>query len=140
MGLDKSLTSLHSIKRHPGGGSDASGDSYWVPNTDVYVADSGLVIKVELAGMRKEDLELTIDGSRLKISGHRPDGCRAPKCRFLIMEISYGAFETLIELPAGFDLSRARAAYQNGFLRIDVPKQAATPSPSYSVPVESGEE
>jgi HSP20 family protein len=139
MGLDKSLTALHSIKHHPGGVSDASGDTYWVPNTDVYVADSGLVIKVELAGMRKEDLELTIDGNRLKISGHRPDGCRAPKCRFLIMEISYGAFEALIELPPGFDLSRARAAYQNGFLRIDVPKQVTTPPPVFSVPIDSSE-
>jgi len=140
MGMDKSLTSLHSIKRHPGGVSDATGDTYWVPNTDVYVADAGLVIKVELSGMRKEDLELTIDGNRLKISGHRPDGCRAPKCRFLIMEISYGAFEVMIELPPGYDLSRARAAYQNGFLRIDVPNQSA-PSPSaISVPIESGED
>ncbi|MCL4178962.1 MAG: Hsp20/alpha crystallin family protein [Verrucomicrobia bacterium] len=138
--MDKSLTSLHSIKRHPGGVSDASGDTYWVPNTDVYVADTGLVIKVELSGMRKEDLELTIDGNRLKISGHRPDGCRAPKCRFLIMEISYGAFEVMIELPPGYELSRARAAYQNGFLRIDVPNQSV-PSPSaISVPIESGED
>jgi len=140
MGLDKTLTSLHSIKRHPVGASDASGDTYWVPNTDVYVADSGLVIKVELSGMRKEDLELTIDGNRLKISGHRPDGCRAPKCRFLIMEISYGAFESIIELPAGYDLGRARAAYQNGFLRIDVPTQATLPQPAISVPIDSGED
>ncbi len=140
MGLDKTLTSLHSIKRPSSGVSDASGDTYWVPNTDVYVADSGLVIKVELSGMRKEDLELTIDGNRLKISGHRPDGCRAPKCRFLLMEISYGAFECLIELPSGYDLGRARAAYQNGFLRIDVPQQPALPKPTISVTVESGEE
>jgi HSP20 family protein len=140
MGLDKSLTSLHSIKRHPGGVSDATGDTYWVPNTDVYVADTGLVIKVELSGMRKEDLELTIDGNRLKISGHRPDGCRAPKCRFLLMEISYGAFESLIELPPGYDLNHARAAYQNGFLRIDIPKQAVTSQPAISVPIDSGED
>jgi HSP20 family molecular chaperone IbpA len=37
------------------------------------------------------------------------------------MEINYGAFESLIELPAGYDLNQAKAAYQNGFLRIDVP-------------------
>lgn len=140
MGLDKSLTALHSIKRHPGGVSDSTGDTYWVPNTDVYVADTGLVIKVELSGMRKEDLELTIDGNRLKISGHRPDGCRAPKCRFLIMEISYGAFEVMIELPPGYDLGHARAAYQNGFLRIDVPNQSAPSSSAISVPIESGED
>jgi HSP20 family protein len=137
MALDKASTTLHFIKRHPDGVSDAGSETYWVPNTDVYVTDTGLVIKVELAGMRKEDLELTIEGNRLKISGHRPDGCRASKCRFLIMEISYGAFESILELPPGYDLSQARAAYQNGFLRVDVPEQAQTTSSPINVPVES---
>ena len=71
--------------------------------------------------MRREDLELTIEGNRLRISGHRPDGCRTEKCKFLVMEINYGFFESVIELPDGYDLSQAKAAYQNGFLRIDVP-------------------
>lgn len=96
-------------------------DTHWVPNTDVYVTDFGVVIKVELAGMQRENLELTIDGNRLKISGQRPDGCRAPQCKFLVMEINYGTFESMIELPPGYDLNHAKAAYQNGFLRIDVP-------------------
>jgi HSP20 family protein len=98
-----------------------SSEGHWVPNTDVYVADGGMVIKVELAGMKKEDLELTVDGNRLKISGYRPDGCRSAKCNFQLMEINYGAFESVIELPPDYDLCQARAAYQNGFLRIDVP-------------------
>lgn len=105
--------------------NDKTASSHWVPNTDVYVAEDMLVIKVELAGMRKEDLELTVDGNRLTITGHRPDGCRAPKCKFLVMEIDYGSFQSVIELPTGYDLGRAKAAYQNGFLRIDVP-QAST--------------
>jgi len=37
------------------------------------------------------------------------------------MEISYGPFESMLELPPGYDLSRAKAIYLNGFLRIDVP-------------------
>lgn len=97
--------------------------------------DGGLVIKVELAGMRREDLELTIEGNRLRISGQRPDGCRAPKCKFLVMEINYGAFESVIELPAGYDLTQAKAAYQNGFLRIDVPVAADSPPKRLSVQI-----
>ena len=123
MALNKVSTSLHFVKRPQSSGLDTS-ETYWVPNTDVYVTEGGLVIKVELAGMRKEDLELSWEGNRLKISGHRPDGCRAPKCTFLVMEINYGAFESVIELPAGYDLGHAKAAYQNGFLRVDVPEQA----------------
>ena len=138
MALNKVSTSLHFVKRPQSSGVDSS-ETYWVPNTDVYVTESGLVIKVELAGMRKEDLELTLEGNRLKISGYRPDGCRAPKCTFLVMEINYGAFESMIEVPPGYDLSHARAAYQNGFLRIDVPEQSQSPPKPISVSNHSGE-
>jgi HSP20 family protein len=96
-------------------------ETHWIPNTDVYLTDGAVIIKVELAGMQREDLELTVEGRRLRISGQRPDGCRPPTCKFLVMEINYGGFETVIELPEGYDLARAKAAYQNGFLRIEVP-------------------
>src|SRR6266581_4287482 len=117
---------------------ESAGDAHWIPNTDVYVTEGNLVIKVELAGMRKEDLELTVEGNRLKISGQRPDGCRAPKCTFLVMEINYGAFESIIEVPAGYDLSQAEASYQNGFLRVDVPELAQPSSKTISVSNHSG--
>lgn len=123
MAMCKVSSSLHFVKTHSRSGQDSAAETYWVPNTDVYVCDDGLVIKVELAGMRREDLELVVENNRVKITGQRPDGCRAGKCKFLVMEINYGAFETVIELPKGYDLSQARAAYQNGFLRIDVPVQ-----------------
>jgi HSP20 family protein len=113
-------SSLYSWR--PAKTGEKSVESHWVPNTDVYVTEGSLVIKVELAGMRKEDLELTVEGNRLTITGHRPDGCRAPKCKFLVMEINYGSFQSVIELPPGYDLGQAKAAYQNGFLRIDVPQ------------------
>jgi len=122
MAMCKVSSTLHFSKRSQSNSKEA--ESHWIPNTDVYVMENGVVIKVELAGMRREDLELTIEGNRLKISGQRPDGCREPKCKFLVMEISYGAFESVIELPAGYDLSQAKASYQNGFLRIDVPTAA----------------
>ncbi|MEY2465847.1 MAG: hypothetical protein QOD03_368, partial [Verrucomicrobiota bacterium] len=111
--------------------------AHWVPNTDVYATDSGLVVKVELAGMRSDNLEITIEGNRLRISGNRPDGCRAPKCSFLVMEINYGPFESVLELPVGYDLSLAKAAYLNGFLRIDVPLAVAQLK-STRVPIAEG--
>jgi HSP20 family protein len=126
MAMCKVSSTFHFSKRSQSSGKE--GETHWVPNTDVYAIDGGVVIKVELAGMRREDLELTIEGNRLKISGQRPDGCRAPKCKFLVMEINYGAFESVIELPSGYDLGQAKASYQNGFLRIDVPV-ATTASP-----------
>ncbi|HZL42927.1 MAG TPA: Hsp20/alpha crystallin family protein [Verrucomicrobiae bacterium] len=108
-----------------------------MPNTDVYATDNGLVVKVELAGMRNDNLEITVEGNRLRISGNRPDGCRAPKCSFLVMEINYGPFESLLELPPGYDLSQAKATYLNGFLRIDVPL-AQSQAKSTKVPIAEG--
>lgn len=117
----KVSSSVHFVTRSAAGGQDVSAKAYWVPNTDVYETDNGLVVKVELAGMRSEHLEITVEGHRMRISGNRPDGCRAAKASFLVMEINYGPFESLLELPEAYDLSQAKAAYLNGFLRIDVP-------------------
>jgi HSP20 family protein len=116
------------------GRQPSSGQTHWIPNTDVYVSEGHLVIKVELAGMRREDLELTVEGNRLMISGQRPDGGRGAKCKFLVMEINYGSFECVIEIPDGYELSQAKAGYQNGFLRVDVP-QAVRPSKHTLVPI-----
>ena len=55
------------------------------------------------------------------------------------MEINYGAFESELELPPGYDLSQAKAAYVNGFLRIDVP-QVQRPSKNTKVPIAEGNE
>src|SRR3974390_1899436 len=81
--------------------------AHWVPNTDVYATGEGLVIKVELAGMRSENLQITVEGNLLRISGQRPDGCRAPKFNFLVMEINYGPFEKVLQVPPGYDLTQA---------------------------------
>src|SRR5437588_8439306 len=122
-------SSLYYVQKSSAGGRQpASGQTHWIPNTDVYVTEGTLVIKVELAGMRREDLELTVEGNRLMISGQRPDGSRSTKCKFLVMEINYGPFECVIEIPPGYDLGEAKAAYQNGFLRIDVPQASRSPA------------
>src|SRR5882672_12018607 len=128
-------SSLYVRKSSAGGRLESSGETHWIPNTDVYVAEGNLIIKVELAGMRREDLELTVEGNRLMISGQRPDGTRGSKCKFLVMEINYGPFECVIEIPAGYDLSQAKAAYQNGFLRVDVPVAAKPPAKTVYVQV-----
>jgi HSP20 family protein len=98
----------------------------WVPHTDVYATEEGLVIKVELAGMKSENLQITTENQSLKISGQRPDDSREGKVNFLVMEINYGPFETILELPAGYDLSHAQASYLNGFLKVEVPLSKAS--------------
>lgn len=134
----KVSSSVHFVTRSAGSVREGSAKPHWVPNTDVYATDNGLVVKVELAGMRSEHLEITVEGNRLRISGNRPDGCRAAKCNFLVMEINYGPFESVLEVPSGYDLSQAKAAYLNGFLRIDIPV-ASRLSKGSKVPIADGD-
>lgn len=138
MAMCKTSSSVHFVTRAmSGSGREGSSKGTWNPNTDVYATDKGVVIKVELAGMRNEDLEITVEGNRVRICGTRHDGCRAQKCNFLVMEINYGPFESVLELPPGYDLSQAKAAYLNGFLRIDVPLSEQS-SVKSKVPIAAG--
>lgn len=115
---------------------DNAANGRWVPNTDVYKTSSGLVIKAELAGMKSDSLEISIEDSRLRITGNRPDCCRELECNFLMMEITYGPFEAILELPSGYDLSQAKAIYVNGFLRIDVPAARPKTPKSTKIPIQ----
>jgi HSP20 family protein len=140
MGLKDSSAAFHFVHRPAvGKGRSGSSNTSWTPNTDVYLTDTGLVIKVEVSGMRKEDLELSVEANLLRISGERRDMCRAAQAKFVVMEINYGPFESAIELPPGYDLGNAKASYQNGFLRIDVPG-VAKPAQSFSVPIADEED
>ena len=139
MAVTKVSSTVHFVSRRSTvGGHGGAANGRWVPNTDVYETDSGLVIKVELPGMKSENLEIVIEENRLRISGNRPDCCRAPKCSFLIMEISYGPFESVLDLPSGYDLGQAKAIYVNGFLRIDVPAAQQPQSKTTKVPIADG--
>ncbi len=117
----------------------AMSESSWSPNTDVYELDGGLMIRVEIAGMRREDLQLKAEGNLLRISGTRPDQTRSPQSKFLLMEVHFGFFETSIELPSGYDLDEARALYENGFLTIEVPSVSGPSSKSIQIESLAGE-
>ena len=104
--------------------SPSDPEGWWVPNTDVYISEDGrLVVEVELAAFKKEDLELTIETNRLIIQGQRPDGGRRHRCQYLVKELRYGPFRSVVEIPPAYDLARASAAYRDGILRIDLPRK-----------------
>jgi HSP20 family protein len=139
MAVTKVSSTVHFVSRNTAmGGAGDTATGRWTPHTDVYVSDIGLVIKVELAGMKSDSLEIIVEGQRLRITGVRPDCCRAAHCSFLVMEISYGPFETVLELPTGYDLARAKALYVNGFLRIDVPPANHPHNKTTKVPISEG--
>lgn len=92
----------------------------WSPPTDVYELEEAFVARVEVAGMREEDFEVTVQNDTLMISGYRPD---LPERRaYHQMEIRFGKFMTAIGLPGPVNVDEARAEYKDGFLKVVLPK------------------
>ena len=111
----------------------------WTPNTDVYETADRLVVRLEVAGVERDDIEITLNERLLVMRGHRRDPCRKSRCQFRQMEIDYGFFERRIVIPCSVDGNRARAAFDNGFLQIDLPKAARTTSATVTVVIEHGD-
>lgn len=94
----------------------------FTPLADVY-QQKGVdktVVKMELPGIKLEELNITIEGRSLLVQGVRHD----PKCKDKIyhqIEIDRGPFERMIVLPHEVDASSARATYKDGFLFIELP-------------------
>ncbi len=103
---------------------DPDSERPWIPRADVFVNSAGeFTIKVELAALRRDDVELNVDGRRFRITGHRPDADRTkPGSQYVVAGINWGWFDLVVEVPAGFDLTRATAQYQNGLLQVLVPQ------------------
>jgi len=95
----------------------------WSPPTDVYETEQNYVVRVEVAGMREEDFEITFENRFLMISGNRLD---VPERRaYQQMEIRFGKFETVVGIPGPLDLDASIAEYKEGFLTVLLPKAKA---------------
>lgn len=116
----------------------ANGQSTWTPNTDVYEAADKLIVKMELAGVEKDELEVTLHSRLLVVCGYREDTCRQRQhqCVFRQMEVDYGFFERRIVLPYPVEVKRARAQLRNGFLRVELPKATRLESRAVALVIE----
>lgn len=93
----------------------------WRPPTDVYETDESVIVKMEIAGMRDEDLEVVVQDDLLLISGSRLDS--AERKAYHQMEIPFGKFSVSIDLPVRVNTDNAIAEYKDGFLTIQLPKE-----------------
>jgi HSP20 family protein len=90
------------------------------PPTDVYETEDHIVVKVEVAGMKAEDFEISLEARRLTISGVRHDP--SAKLGYQQMEIQYGSFEAHVHLPKPVEEDDIEATYKGGFLVVRMPK------------------
>lgn len=96
----------------------------WRPPTDVYETQEGLVVKMELAGMREKEIDVILDERTLTVSGYRSDDRPAEQLSYHQMGVNYGPFCVQIFLPWPVQEDAVRATYDDGFLRIVLPRRA----------------
>jgi HSP20 family protein len=95
----------------------------WRPPTDVYETEDAIVVRVEIAGMQDEDFSIELDERILAIRGVRPLPGDPPERRaYHQMEIRFGEFSSEVELPTAVLAAEVKADYENGFLRVVLPK------------------
>jgi len=92
------------------------------PNADVHVADGGrtILVRVELAGVSRDNIKLVIEGATLYLAGVRESHLRHVH-GVLQKEIEYGPFLKKIQLPSTVHVNQARAEYQDGMLTVKLP-------------------
>jgi HSP20 family protein len=92
----------------------------WRPPTDLYEFEDRVVVRVEIAGMRESDFQITLEKNILIIQGVRQE--ISERRSFHQMEINFGEFVTAVEIPAAIDAEAVNAEYTNGFLWVNLPK------------------
>lgn len=92
------------------------------PNADVYLTDRGrtIVVRVELAGVKRDDIKLVVEGATLFLAGIRASDVRRAE-GVLQKEIEYGYFLKKVQLPSPVQMDAARAEYEDGILNVKLP-------------------
>jgi HSP20 family protein len=97
----------------------------WKPPLDIYELEDQIIIKLELAGVKKKDIAIVQEGNRIRISGRRKIEGREQVLTYHQMEINYGEFERIIVVSDAVRIAEVEASYKDGFLIIRAQKKPA---------------
>jgi HSP20 family protein len=101
------------------------GERSWQPLTDICETEDSFVVKMELAGVKKEEVTIELKGDTLRVSGMRRERPAEKIKAYHQMEINYGRFERVILLRAAVSREAISAYFEDGFLQITIPKAAS---------------
>jgi|ERR1043166_1269667 HSP20 family protein len=96
--------------------------SGWLPTVDLYEDRDHLVLKAEIPGMKKEDIEISLHGDVLTLSGERKEEEEWEKAETYRAERFLGKFQRTFTLPVTVDASKVQASYKDGILTVTLPK------------------
>ena len=96
--------------------------SGWAPALDVYEEKDQFVVKAELPGMKKEDIEVSFHDGGLSISGERKSETKHEDDEVYRAERFFGRFQRTVSLPTPVAVDKAKASYKDGVLTVTLPK------------------
>lgn len=107
--------------------AQACRETRWCPPADVYRTRAGWLVKLDLAGVRLEDVQFSVHGNELIVTGNRRDSLVEEFESHYRLEIAYNHFERHLELPCELEHARVTAEFQDGMLLVRINTEEATP-------------
>jgi len=107
----------------------------WLPDVDVLERDGKLVVRADLPGLKREDIEVKVEDDMLVIRGKREEKEEVKEGDYYRLERKSGEFSRAIRLPDGVDPATVEASYADGVLEVTVPKPAAPAAKTVAVQV-----
>ena len=92
----------------------------WTPVVDVVTKDNDMVIRAELPGMKREDVDVSLQNGVLTISGERKEEEEHKDAGYLVKERRYGSFRRSMTLPESIGEDKIRASFKDGLLEVTV--------------------
>lgn len=107
---------------HDRGQEDVTSRGSWLPPVDIYqTPERQVVLKAELPGLKREDIDLTVENNTLTIRGERKRDDGVPEDRYHRLERAYGSFTRSFTLPDTIDGANVHAEYRDGVLTVTLP-------------------
>ena len=119
--FDRVFDDWPSLRRPFFGGASTAAPAAWSPKVDVFERNHHLVTRVDLPGVRKEDVSVEVADGHLALSGERKRESEEQKDNFYRREREYGSFYRLVPLPEGVKLEDVKASFADGVLEVSVP-------------------
>ena len=94
----------------------------WAPSVEIYENNDSFIIRAELPGVDRDEIDISMAGNTLTIKGKRRPAADVKEEQYLYCEACYGSFSRSITMPAAVDADKIEATYENGVLEIRVPK------------------
>lgn len=114
---------------------EAFGTSYWMPAVDIAENDNQYVVKVELPGVDKDDVKVTLESNILTIRGEKKEEKEEKGKSIHRLERCYGSFQRSFALPSTVKSDKIDAAYKDGILMVTLPKTEETKTKQIEVKV-----